>query len=180
MAAHGEPAQPAVTATVTTTNGGHRSALNFPGAFLCKRSRRAAGEVTFLNLNARRLPPQRRVQICQARLYVPDVLCFDYCSGAAGGHAPGTRAAESRSSDASPRMCRPLTQEVACICVQLELVNMHRTGELTRLVGVAKQTDLTFNLVSSSQHICAHQRAVGRLCRRVGGSGVWATTGPFD
>ena len=33
---------------------------------------------------------------------------------------------------------------------QLELVNMYRKGELLRLVAVAKQTDLTFNLVRAS------------------------------
>lgn len=30
----------------------------------------------------------------------------------------------------------------------LEVVNMHRTGELARLVAIAKQTDLTFNLAT--------------------------------
>ncbi len=59
------------------------------------------------------------------------------------GRKPGTRT--------RPLGCAVLrvSLPVACACVQLELVNMHRTGELTRLLNVAKQTDLTFNLVSS-------------------------------
>ncbi|GIL94726.1 hypothetical protein Vretimale_703, partial [Volvox reticuliferus] len=37
----------------------------------------------------------------------------------------------------------------------LELLNMHRTGELTRILSVAKQTDLTFNLITVMATISA-------------------------
>ncbi|PNW70493.1 hypothetical protein CHLRE_17g722150v5 [Chlamydomonas reinhardtii] len=102
MAAHGEPAQPAVTATVTTTNGGHRSALNFPDYRRSVAFKYVKRGYTFL------------------MSYVLTIALV------------------------------PLAGMLL-----LELVNMHRTGELTRLVGVAKQTDLTFNLVTVIATIAA-------------------------
>lgn len=40
------------------------------------------------------------------------------------------------------------------VSMALELANMAQKGELQRLWTVAKQTDLTFNLVSSSKSSC--------------------------
>ncbi|KAG2449792.1 hypothetical protein HYH02_005315 [Chlamydomonas schloesseri] len=94
MAAPGEPA-PAVTATVMTTNGGHRSALNFPDYRRSVALKYVKRGYTFL------------------MSYVLTIALV------------------------------PLAGMLL-----LELVNMHRTGELTRLLSVAKQTDLTFNLVT--------------------------------
>jgi hypothetical protein len=53
---------------------------------------------------------------------------------------------------------------------QLELANMYRTGDLLRLVAVAKQTDLTFNLVNPPRHINNSSYAPCSLPRA-----VWAT-----
>lgn len=48
------------------------------------------------------------------------------------------------------------------VSVALELANMAQKGELQRLWAVAKQTDLTFNLVSSRGE-CSHLGGEGEL-----------------
>jgi hypothetical protein len=42
--------------------------------------------------------------------------------------------------------------------LQVELATMYQDGELTRLWDVARQTDLTFNLVRVLQSIRLYQR----------------------
>lgn len=57
------------------------------------------------------------------------------------------------------------------VSVALELANMAQKGELQRLWDVAKQTDLTFNLVSSRDE--SHSLLGGG---EVGSSGVWTSS----
>lgn len=54
---------------------------------------------------------------------------------------------------------------LVCACMQLELANMYKQGDLERLWGVASQTHMTFNLVSSRRAVhlmCASSTVVRR------------------
>lgn len=64
------------------------------------------------------------------------------------------------------------TQLTLLAPLQLELGNMYQSGQLTQLWEVAKQTDLTFNLVglSSAQHLGCQRQQYALSCERCPGS----------
>lgn len=137
-----------------TANGEHHSkGVQVPGASedacLLAAAQGGLRPSTFKSLNAScRLPPQRCAQVCQARLYIPHVLSTHDRLGALGGYARGKPCLFTINFVGHSSSDRPIHLESqSSPLLQLEVVNMHRTGELARLVAIAKQTDLTFNLV---------------------------------
>lgn len=142
-----------------------------------------------------RLPPHRGgLQVCQARVPHAGQQPLHYRPGADGRRAAGKRqppcccfkliewffwvgggealTTRCNSSPPAPHGFPPPPP-------QLELANMQKQGELTRLYTVAKQTDLTFDLVSGrgllvtlrasrtrSHHQCAAAPPLGLLLYR--------------
>lgn len=117
---------------------------------------------SLLSVWASKCPPQRSPLPLPTWLTNCLSVAADYTSSVATKYLKrGFRAATSSKS----LVVLLLSMAVS---VALELANMAQKGELQRLWAVAKQTDLTFNLVSSRGEVPT-RISVGE----VGSCGVW-------